>query len=102
MCVGTESDRAQLEQQRQAPISQLEAASAAMAQQTRDQIQPECALNQQQQARISELEAERAATAQQIEAQVQSALSKRQYQQQTQIAQLVQEQMQLHSEQRQT
>ena len=78
----------ELEQQQQAQISQLE---AAMAQQTQNQIQ--CALHQQQQARISDLEAERAVTAQRVEAQVQTALIEHQHQQQTQIAQLVQEQM---------
>ena len=86
-----------LEQQQQAQISQLE---AAMAQQTQNQIQ--CALHQQQQARISDLEAERAVTAQRVEAQVQTALIEHQHQQQTQIAQLVQEQMHLYTEQHQT
>jgi hypothetical protein len=83
----------ELEQQ----FSQLK---AAIAQQTQDQV--ECALNQQQQARICELEAERAVTAQRVEAQIQSALSKQQHQQQKPIVQLVQKQIQLHTEQRQT
>jgi chromosome segregation ATPase len=48
------------------------------------------------------LEAERAVTAQRVEAQVQTAPTEHQHQQQTQIAQLVQEQMHLYTEQHQT
>ena len=85
------------EQRQQAQISRLE---AAMAQQTQNQIQ--CAQHQQQQARISDLEAERAITAQQVEVHVQTALIEHPHQQQTQVAQLVQEQMHLYTEQHQT
>ena len=96
---------ADVEQQQQAQVGQLRdrqselvsCETTAMAQQMQNQIQ--CALHQQQQARISDLEAERAATAQQVEVQVQTALIEHQHQQQTQVAQLVEEQMHLCTEQ---
>ena len=48
------------------------------------------------------MEAERVVTTQRVEAQVQTALIEHQHQQQTQISQLVQEQILMHTEQHQT